>query len=416
MEVTADDKKLSVMWTLMSGSTVAAGKLLVQIQFEKIFDDSSENIIWQSNIMEFEIPDSLDAADEIADQEPTLFQQWEEKVSTLYSDAAADVQSMQALQGLAKEYSAAAAVSAQSAQQQAQTAQEAAMQVQQKVNDFSGYTKKEIDNGFACALIGKAMGQSIVLDDIQPNTNLRSLIVTGQTAETGSGDKSPNNPYALLGATKATISDDGKNPQVMNLPQALYSLSDGTADSCDVVSGQGIGKIGKITLDGSAPIYKFTAKSGTEESTAAFYTSPVSGIKKPSSVNADVQWLLSSHFVKKGSYNCEDLLWKDDESFISVRPSGALIFRIPKSCMNGWLDTWADVQKAAAVQSWLSSHPVTVLYELAASLTVSGESLRIPAYAPASVISTDCGSVSVAYIRDINAVLEKIESAFQGVS
>lgn len=79
-EVTADDKNLNINWTLSSGATTAAGPLLVQLQLEKICDDKSKSINWQSNIMKFEITDSLDAADEIEDQEPTLFQQWKEKV------------------------------------------------------------------------------------------------------------------------------------------------------------------------------------------------------------------------------------------------------------------------------------------------------------------------------------------------
>lgn len=96
-KVTADDKQLNVYWTLSSASTTADGPLLVQLQFEKIFDDKSKNINWQSSIMEFEIADSLDAAVDIEDQDPTIFQQWEEKVNTLYVDAAANVQSMHEL-------------------------------------------------------------------------------------------------------------------------------------------------------------------------------------------------------------------------------------------------------------------------------------------------------------------------------
>lgn len=217
-EITANDKKLTINWVPSSGATVAAGPLQVQVQLEKIFNDKSKNINWQSNIMEFEITDSLAAADEIEDQEPTIFQQWEEKVNTLYSDAAADVQSMQVLQtevqadadavaqqkqsmeqaaaqvaqdaqaaaesaknasasaNAAKTLAMQAQTCAQNAQTQANTAQEAATQAQQKVETFSGYTKEEIDNGFASVLIGEASGQSIALDDVQPNTNFRSLL------------------------------------------------------------------------------------------------------------------------------------------------------------------------------------------------------------------------------------------------
>lgn len=123
-EVTADDKKLTINWIPSSGATVAAGPLQVQVQLEKIFNDSSKNVNWQSNIMEFQITDSLGAADEIEDQEPTLFQQWEEKVNTLYSDAAANVQSMQALQSQVQ-------ADADTVAQQKQSVEQTAAQVAQ---------------------------------------------------------------------------------------------------------------------------------------------------------------------------------------------------------------------------------------------------------------------------------------------
>lgn len=118
---------------------------------------------------------------------------------------------------VSKTYSDAAAVSAgdaqsnvQSAQQQAETAQQASAQVQQKVNAFSGYTKEEIDNGFAAALIGEESGQSITLDDVQPGTNLRSLLVTGQKLETGTGDRSLGHPYQICGTGNIQAAS-GKN-------------------------------------------------------------------------------------------------------------------------------------------------------------------------------------------------------------
>ena len=128
--ITADDKKMQVLWTLSSGTTAAAGQLQVQLQFEKIFSDKSQNIIWQSNVMEFEIADSLDAADVVADQNPTLFQQWEDKVNTLYSDTASDMQSVKALQSQVK-------ADADTVSQQKQSIDQTAVQVTQNAQAAS---------------------------------------------------------------------------------------------------------------------------------------------------------------------------------------------------------------------------------------------------------------------------------------
>jgi hypothetical protein len=75
------EKTLRVLWTVSSATTSVPGKLSAQIQFEKLFSDNTKNIVWQSNIMEFEIAESLKSADEVYDQNPTLFQQWNEKIN-----------------------------------------------------------------------------------------------------------------------------------------------------------------------------------------------------------------------------------------------------------------------------------------------------------------------------------------------
>ncbi|NLJ32203.1 MAG: hypothetical protein GX424_11470 [Clostridiales bacterium] len=94
--VETGDDTVRVVWTVSSASTSVSGALQVQIQFEKIFDDNTKNLVWQSNVMEFDIPQSLDAADEVYDQDPTLFQQWEDRVNTAYSSVSASLTAAQA--------------------------------------------------------------------------------------------------------------------------------------------------------------------------------------------------------------------------------------------------------------------------------------------------------------------------------
>lgn len=75
------------------------------------------------------------------------------------------------------------------------------------MDSFSGYSKEEIDSGFSAALIGEASGRSITLDDVQSDTNLRSLLAAGQTTETGNGTKLPDNPYGITGLDSLSVSN-----------------------------------------------------------------------------------------------------------------------------------------------------------------------------------------------------------------
>lgn len=614
-EVTADDRKLSVDWTLSSGSAAVAGPLLVQLQFEKIYDDSSKNVVWQSGIMEFEISDSLDDADEIIDREPTLFQQWEERVNTAYSDVSAGVQSVQALQsqvqadadavaqqkqsaeqaaaqasqsaqeaaeseqsaaasatearasaeqaqgsaadaqtaqGLAngysnaaKTYSDAAAVgaqsaqtSAQTAQQQAEAAQQAAAEAQRKVDSFSGYSKEEIDNGFACALIGEATGQSITLDDVQPGTNFRSVLIAGQTLETGSGNKSPDDPYSLRGTAEfysfgrnlfdaakspnagnhAAVSDvvaggftvsdtaagsfgnvqfvsrlaagaaytlsahivggnqagiqiynssntsivggSNKNSpdvsmtfvvpndgavvlkflcntrsdvgqysavfssiqlelrdaatayapfqglQTVTLPAPLYSLPNGAADAYEAVAGQGTRRIKEVVWNASGGSgngsWAFSGEKSNPD-TACFFYSAESDLPQTGAP------------VVSDKLPCAD----DDSDAEHIRyvlSDHTFCIFLLKSRLAGWSDAWTSEQKAAALESWLSANPITVLYQLESPAAIQGSPAEIPAYAPQSSIAADgARSIALRYNRDINAVLAKLEAELQSL-
>jgi hypothetical protein len=480
-EVTADDKKLIINWVPSSGATVAAGPLQVQVQLEKIFDDKNKNINWQSNIMDFKITDSLDATDEIEDQDPTIFQQWEEKVNTLYSDAAKDVQSMQTLrtevqadvdtvaqqeqsveqaaaqvtqdaqdaagsaqnaavsatdvqasatraqtsasdaqtaQGLAQKYSEAAKTysdsatdsaqsaqaSAQSAQQQAETAQEAALQAQQKVDDFSGYTKEEIDNGFANVLIGKASGQTVTLNDVQPNTSFRSLLITGQTMQDGSGTSSPDNVRTIHGTTSLTISDGGSQSKVINLPKELYSLPDGTADSYDAVSGQWTQKIGIALFadNGYWTVGKLESKKGWP----VFSIQLADFIGVGSSIITEDKGYVVSDKFKNGT------VWQTET--IRAVYSKYIYICIDAQRLSGWSEDWTDDQKIAAFKTWLKANPVTVIYKLANPVDkINSLGTDLPKYFPNAALSVNLGNLEVQYGRNLSAAIAKIENTMK---
>lgn len=469
-EVTSDDKKLYVSWTLSSASTAAAGRLLVQIQFEKIFDDSSKNINWQSNVMEFEIPDSLDAADEVHDQNPTLFQQWEEKVNTAYSDVSASVQSVQALQaqtqadagavaqqkqsveqaaarvsqnaqdaaesarsaatsadsarqadaqaqasaadaqtsqGLAKgysdaakTYSDAAEVSAQNAQRQADTAQEAAAQAQQEAEAFSGYTRQEINDNFAGAFLGEKSGGSVLLDDAQAGSDLRSLTLLGNSS----------------GVSDAVITVCGKN-----LMDYTKAKGDGVYD-CVTLTDRGFIMKKESNKLGSASIPVFI-KSGTTFSISADLS------KNPLLTRGDIPIVFMDDSGK--SYYNHMMFSTGYQAITAAADYRSLRFYLETKDADGSEVTVLNPQlelgsektayepyRAQASYTAAPSAPLMSgeSYELVSGVETHSQAVyqhpaqQISAYAPNATILTSAGAFSVRYCRDSNAVLRKIQA------
>ncbi|HEX3038952.1 MAG TPA: hypothetical protein VHP54_01480 [Caproiciproducens sp.] len=397
-EIQTLDDKIKVLWSISSASTSVSGKLLVQIQFEKIFDDHTKNIVWQSNIMEFMIPDSLNSADEVFDQRPTLFQQWEEKVNAAYSDVSVSVKAVQALQSQAKSYSEAAGASAQTSEQQAAFAKADADRAQQTAAGLECYTKKESSNVFANAFTGSASGLQLTLDDVQPNTNLRSLLLNGLTYEIGTGTKSPDNPCTLTGTTQVTVSDGASQSQVIAAPQTLYSLPNDTCDTYEVIGGLLTQKIGKIVLNGSETWN--IAGEGDTTAGISFYTN-IHGMKSASI--AIVQHECDRFQVI--TYGASKVTPKP-VNFLTAQTT-VIIVNIERSKLT--------TQDTAGFKKWLAANPVTVLYQLAAPVFTLLSKQTVSAYAPDTVIAADRGTLTAQYNRDSNAVLKKLQSAIQAL-
>lgn len=395
-EVQAEDDKLKIVWNVSSATTSAAGLLLVQLQFEKIFDDNSKNIVWQSEVMEFEIADSLDSADEVSDQNPTLFQQWEDQVNTVYSEISADLQSVQSLQSQAKTDADSAAASALSAQNAAEAAA-------QKADSFSGYTKQEIDNGFANTFLGTSEGQTVTLPDVQSGTLPRSLTVGGQTQESGSGAKGPDHPYSLLGTTKITVSD-GAASQDYPLPAALFSLPDGTCDTLEAVSGKAVRNVGEFVLDGTQTLSTWT---GTSLTFGVYFTVP--GLEAGSYYAAGPAYCTHFGSIPPVTLNSTDYL----NAAISIWDSGQhIMMRVPFSTFGGNSSNSPE-QNLPLLQSWLSAQktagtPVTILYRLASGTQTAEQPLQIAALNANAAIAADRGTVEIKYCRDSNAVYQEL--------
>lgn len=109
--------------------------------------------------------------------------------------------------------------------------------------DMLCYTAGESDDRYANVLTGAASGPVAALEDVSPTGALRRAAVLGATAETGSGDKGPDNPYTLAGVQPTKVTVCGRNLipyPYASLPSTVTGIS--FADNGD----------GTITVNGTA--------------------------------------------------------------------------------------------------------------------------------------------------------------------
>ena len=67
------------------------------------------------------------------------------------------------------------------------------------------------DDRYANVLTGAASGPVAALEDVSPTGALRRAAVLGATAETGTGEKGPDNPYTIAGAAPTALTVCGRN-------------------------------------------------------------------------------------------------------------------------------------------------------------------------------------------------------------
>lgn len=77
--------------------------------------------------------------------------------------------------------------------------------------DMLCYTAGESDSRYANVLTGTASGPVAALEDVSPTGALRRAAVLGATAETGTGEKGPDNPYTIAGAAPTALTVCGRN-------------------------------------------------------------------------------------------------------------------------------------------------------------------------------------------------------------
>lgn len=103
----------------------------------------------------------------------------------------------------------------------AEAAADRAEAAAERAEGIDGWTKEEADDRFANALKGSASGELVRLEDVSPSGALTRAAVLGETIETGTGDKGPDNPYTLSGAKPAALTVCGRN--LFDIDNPLYA-------------------------------------------------------------------------------------------------------------------------------------------------------------------------------------------------
>ena len=98
--------------------------------------------------------------------------------------------------------------------------------------------KTAADDRYANVLTGAASGPVAALEDVSPTGALRRAAVLGATAETGEGDKGPDNPYTIAGVQPTKVTVCGKNL----LDLSVFALKS---------TGTAVYRDGKITVTGA---------------------------------------------------------------------------------------------------------------------------------------------------------------------
>lgn len=300
-------------------------------------------------------------------------------------------------------------------------------------HDVRYYTKQQSCDRFANALIGSTIGSTIALTDIQPGaTEARELTIYGKTVETGTGDKSPDNPYILTGAGESgsipIVVSDGTNSQTVNIPVSspLYSLPNG-------VSSKILSNPWRVERHSNRVVFSGLEEWGVwnfnAENTITFRSAPVQDMFYSAGLSGVGIRLRTVSNMFKGDTGAEYGI-SSDSAFSDIGPpmewermaitvDQRVGIRVLKSRFAGWDNAWTNAQKVDAFKAWLSDNPVTVIYELEEPIIETIPPLSIPIYAPTSTITTADEvepEMHVAYNRDLNATLQALQDAIETIT
>lgn len=201
--------------------------------------------------------------------------------------------------------------------------------------------------------------------------------------------------FGTVATDYSVAPEDLPSYQKIVFPRPQYSLPDGTADSYEVIGATGTEKIKKVILDGSKiGTQDYWIYSGSENDTSICYGAPA-GILSGRLAG------IENSCCDKFQYAGEDSNYQHGDTIESYWPhksqSDYLLIRINKSRLSGWSDSWTNSEKVAAFKSWLAANPVTVLYELATPVAITGTPQSVTASADTTVTADNGGQAEVTY-------------------
>ena len=207
----------------------------------------------------------------------------------------------------------------------------------------------------------------------------------------------------------ATEWEPFKALQIIQLPQALYALPNGTRDEYDAVSGQGTRRVGRLALDGTEPFLRFRS-DGNNATTVSFDTQGSRGIVNGAHNSSN---LSCTHFKAGGSST-------DGAENVGTGSIGEIYFEILRSRLAGWDDAWTNAQKLDAFKAWLVAQysagtAVTVVYPLASPILITGTPQTISTYAHTIVTTDNGGSISATYVNNFDLLYCRAPQALNGI-
>mgnify|MGYP007106238718 CR=1 FL=1 len=202
---------------LLPSSVMVAGKLWVQSVAEKA--SGSDTVVVNSATMVLNVGRSIGEQCDEYGFPPNYSGLIDQTLNEINDEitAQANIAKTQAANSAAS--ATAAANSAASATAEANRSKSEA----DRAASIDAFTKAEADTRYSNALTGTASGAMAHMTDVSGIGSLRRLAVLGETTETGTGDKGPDNPYSVDGVVPTAVSAAGKNLIGLESPYQIAS-------------------------------------------------------------------------------------------------------------------------------------------------------------------------------------------------
>jgi hypothetical protein len=323
--------------------------------------------------------------------------------------------------------------------------------------------KAEAHQTFANAIIGTASGETVTLSDVQEGTSARTLTIYGETTEIGEGEKSPTNPYELVGVENPVVRVSGKNlfnksaftnpsnwttqPETREFMRFIIKIKPNTQyriSRSNYLDPVGKGVLLKIsdyayttthawllhyTAGVSYPDYIGVSDS---QGRICFYARAID-LENPnfSLCLGDFQLELGTtateyepfqgyktypittpplYSLPDGTKDTIDIVSGARTNNVGVAVlSAGTTWTIPEAVDNSpIICTISNITNLIGKTLTIpegATEDFTVLYKLATPTTSELSPQTIPLYSPTTIISTDKGSLEIEYNRDINTAL-----------